>query len=467
MLRILIMVFIGFFGIVLLITGYFYLDRDEIGRRVILYSNNLAQGELSFEEITFNPIQHFPDISLLLKDVKYYENPIGSRNQNEKAVFEIKRLYAALDVQELIGGKIQVSKVSLRNGNIRLVRYPDSTLNLLNAFVPYEQKVEESLPDSSGTELDLDGISLYKLQIEFDDRVESDKEALLLNRLTASFSYTPEMIRSKLETDMELQLVRLSDKVLFSNKELELETAFLFKREAGILQIEPSTLSIDKASMNISGDIDFNENDKFEIQVDGSDYDFSIFQLLLSKEGLKNLKQGDLYFRGNITGNPGHEIPMADFTFGLEDVTLYVPKAQDYIRDLNLSGKFNSGYKGDLSAAILNIDTVLAQLPKGHLNASFYLENFASPEIDLIWDMEASLSGLEKVFNMGFFDTLGGEIVTKCSLLGARFDPDSNFIVADVFKLDIHFDDVSVSIPDVITIQKIDGNIHNDKDTTW
>ena len=91
LLRILIIVLFGLLGIILLLTGYLYLDRDNIGRKVLLYTNNFAQGELSFEEITFDPVRHFPDISLLLKDVDYYENPIGSRNQNEKAVNGVKR----------------------------------------------------------------------------------------------------------------------------------------------------------------------------------------------------------------------------------------------------------------------------------------------------------------------------------------------------------------------------------------
>ena len=68
---------------------------------------------------------------------------------------------------------------------------------------------------------------------------------------------------------------------------------------------------------------------------------------------------------------------------------------------------------------------------------------------------------------MELFDSLGGEIDTECKLLGARFDPDSNHIVADVFSLDVECKDLSISIPDVISIQKIDGNIYNDKDTTW
>ena len=469
LLRILILVFVGLLGIVLVFTGYLYLDRDNIGRRVLLYSNNLAPGELSFMDITFDPMRHFPDISLLLKEVDYYENPVDSRNQNEKAVCQIDRLYAALDIKELIKGKIKVSRISLRNGNIMLVRYPDSTLNLLNAFDPYEKRVKETMQDSTGPalDLDLDQISFYNILVEFDDRVENDKEALLMKRLTSSFSITPEIILCEVKTDMDLQMIRLSDKVQFSNKELGLETAFFFKRDSGILQIEPSTFSIDKASMNISGDIDFNENDRFNIQVNGSDEDFSLFRMVLSREGLKNLKRGELYFRGNIIGTPGRDIPLADFTFGLEDVTMYVPRAKDYIRDLNLSGKFNSGSKGDLSAAILDIDTLLAQLPLGHLHGSLHLENFKAPEIDLIWDMKTSLSGMEKVLKMELFDSLGGEIDTECKLQGARFDPDSNHIVADVFTLDILCDDVSVSIPDVVSIQKIDGNIYNDKDTTW
>jgi AsmA protein len=408
-----------------------------------------------------------------LKDVIYYENPVGSRNQNEKAACDIERLYAAMDILDLFNGKIRVSKVSLHDGNINLVRYPDSTLNLLNAFKSSEQKFEGFLPDSPGTEPDhdmdlhLEQIYLSKIQIRFDDRVENDKEALQMNKLRASFSSTPELIRSEVETEMDLQMVRLSEKILFSNKELSLETAFRFRREAGILQIAPSKLSIGQAMMNISGDIDFNQNDKFNIQVDGSDKDFSLFQMVLSREGLRNLKEGDMYFRGDIIGTPGQEIPVADLAFGLEDVTLYVPRAKDYIRDLNLSGNFHSGSKGDLSAAILDVDTVLAKLPAGHLNAVFHLENFMSPEIDVIWDMEGLLSGLEKILKTELFDSLSGKIDTECKLLGARFDPDSNHIVADVFTFDINCKDLSISIPDVISVQKINGKIYNDRDTTW
>ena len=87
------------------------MDRDNIGRRVLLYTNDLAHGELSFRDISFDPVRHFPDISLLLKGVNYYENPRYVHVIRMKKQFvKLERLYAALDILELIGGKIQVGK---------------------------------------------------------------------------------------------------------------------------------------------------------------------------------------------------------------------------------------------------------------------------------------------------------------------------------------------------------------------
>ena len=472
-----------FLGTLLLLIGfsvYFYVDRDEIGKKILLYSNQITRGDLRFEDITFNPFKHFPSLSLTLVDVSYYEHSIGNRNQNEEAIVDIGRLYAAIDIKDLISGEINVSRIYLQNGNIRLVRYPDSTLNLLNAFQPVVrehemrtgaagQAIADTLsdPDPSELMLDLRQISFQGIRVAFDDRIERDKEALSIERLRASFSYTPEEIRAVLETQLDLEWVRLSDKVLFREKDLGLETAVVFGRQDQMLKIAPSRLSIDQALMNIGGEIDFRENDKFFLEVDGSDHDFSIFQLFLTREGLKNFRSGDLYFRGSITGIPGREIPMADFTFGLDEVRLYVPLADDYIQNLNLSGSFTSGSKGDLSRARLDVDTVQADLPAGHLRASMHLENFNAPRADLLLDMDASLTGLDEIIRIDFIDSLSGNIDADVKILGLRKDPDSNRVVADDFSLEIACKDIAFSIPEVLSFRKADGNIYLQRDTTW
>jgi AsmA protein len=467
--RSLFLLFLGLVVILISLSVYFYLDRDRISRKILLHTNRLTSGELEFEDITFNPFKHFPEISLTLVDVIYFEHHTASRNQNEEALADIGRLYAAIDIVELIRGDISVSKILLEDGHIRLVRYPDSTLNLLNSFKPLEEAempVAE-MEDTTEFNLDIRQVSCYGIQVSFDDRVEGDKEALAVKNMKASFRYAPEEIRTELDTRMVLELVKLSDKVRFRDKSLRLESSITFQRLDRMLEIAPSRLTIDQAMMNIEGEIDFKVNDKFSLEVDGSDHDFSIFQLFLTGEGLENLEKGDLYFKGSITGIPGREIPTADFRFGLQDVLLYVPLADDYIREVKLSGSLNSGSKGDLSGLSLDLDTLQAVLPAGHVNASLHLQDLVSPDLDLILDMEASLVGLDQVLKLDFLDDLQGDIRTQCHLRGLRINRDIPHITADEYAYEISCRDVALSLPGILSLKKVDGRIHADGDTTW
>jgi hypothetical protein len=454
--------------ILLVFTGYLYFDRNRIGRKILLHASQFSKGELEFQEISFNPFKHFPELSLTLVDVTYYEHSIRSRNQNEEAVVDIGRLYAAIDMLDLVRGDINVSGIFLREGNIQLVRYPDSTLNLLNSFKPVEAGENETVEkqDTSSLNLDLRKVTLDGIRVVFDDRVEQVREAFSVNRLKASFRYSPEEIRSVMETSMNLERVQLSDKISFRDKSLELESAVVFRRHDRLLEIAPSTLAVDRALMKIKGEIDFRVNDRFSLEVNGSDHDFSFFQLFLTREGLKNLRRGDLYFNGTITDIPGRELPLADFRFGLDDVLLYVPLAKDYIRDLNLTGTFSSGTKGDLSGARLSIDTMQAVLPYGYLNASLHLADFHSPNLDLMLDMEASLTGLDQVLRLDFLDSLSGGISTHCMLKGVRNDPDSGHVTADDFSLTVNCDRLAFSIPGIMSIRQATGIIRSDRDTT-
>ena len=454
--------------LLLMCAGYFYLERDQIGSKILMYFSQMTSGELDFQDIAFNPFKYFPELSLSLVDVTYYEHAIRSRNQNEVAVVDIGRLDAAVDMADLVRGDINVSRIYLRDGNIQLVRYPDSTLNLLNSFQPIEEKENRTLKKQDTSELNLDirQVTLDGIRTVFDDRVKRDREALSVNRLRASFRYSPDEIRSVMDTRMDLELVRLSDKILFRDRSLELQTAFSFRRNDQLLEIASSKLAIDQALMNIKGEIDFREHDRFIIEVDGSDHDFSMFQLFLTREGLKNLRSGDLFFNGTVTGIPGQELPLANFSFGLDDVSLYVPLARDYIRELNLTGTFSSGSKGDLSGARLDIDTMHAGLPSGYLNASFHMANFDAPDLNLMLDMEASLTGLEEVLRLDFLDSLQGDIGTHCMLKGVRKDTDSGRITADDFFVTIKCDQVACSIPGIMSIKQATGIIRSDKDTT-
>ena len=62
---------LGLIILLLLITGYLFLNRDNISGRLLMSLSSYTRGELKFESIAFNPFIQFPSMSLLMREVEY------------------------------------------------------------------------------------------------------------------------------------------------------------------------------------------------------------------------------------------------------------------------------------------------------------------------------------------------------------------------------------------------------------
>ncbi len=467
-------VFLGMITLMLILTGYLLLDRDNISKRVLLSMNNHTRGELSFESVSFNPFIQFPSMSMLIREVEFYENPIHERNQNEDPLAAIETVYAALDVRELIRGRVEVSRMLFERGEIHLIQYPDTTINLMNAIEiiepqpgrPEEEQkdslvMDVSTLDSSTFEIDLDYILLEDIDIYVDNLVEKNRINLTISTLRARLEYTPEAIRSNLDADIKLESLELSGNNRINNSDIYLETSLVFSRKELNLQLDPSLLIVDRAKLNIEGDVNFKGTGFVDLKFNGSDDDFTLSQLILSETGLKNLEEGDLYFRGTVRDNDLKGIPVLDLLFGINDVRLYVPMTGKHINDLNLSGRFNSGERTDLSAAWLRIDTIHAELPDGYVNGNLFARNINALEFNLNWDMKSNISGFNQIFNFSFMDSLSGMFSTSIIAEGAKYHPDSGYITVNFFEAYLNFNDASVAFPGIMSIEDLNGRIHH------
>ncbi|RLD50173.1 MAG: hypothetical protein DRJ05_19985, partial [Bacteroidetes bacterium] len=186
--------------------------------------------------------------------------------------------------------------------------------------------------------------------------------------------------------------------------------AFLYDQNSGVIEIEPSSLNLENANFKLAGSVDLKNDINLDINVEGTDSDFSFFKLWLSDSGIKNLQSGEVYFNGTIKGPAKHDIPQMEFNFGFTDVTLNIPDVKEQIKDLNLEGFFKSGEKNDFSEAQLEIKSLKGQLPGGYINAHLFLEDFTNPTFDILWDIKSNLHGLVKVLKMDAIESLDGEV---------------------------------------------------------
>jgi hypothetical protein len=423
-----------FVAILLLAFIIFFIFKNDISRAILEKVSDLQQGELTFRNISLSPFAHFPSVSIKLDSLSYYEHTRDSINKDNIPIASFEEIYVAFNVIDLIGGKINVPEITIEGGNVNIITYADSSTNLFNALankqpdsltltkdtssLTFDNKdeskpiVEDTVESDKSSEIDLsvDELTLQNLTLVFNNIALKRNSTFRINELKTSFIYHEKRILSELSTDIVIKEISYPDQTYLTENHIALNTSLSFDEEKNIVEIKPSQLIFEEARFDVEGTIDLGKDGLFDIKIDGSDHDFSFFSLVLSDQGIANLESGDFYFNGTIKGKASSEIPIVKFSFGVKKVDLFIPEINKRISDFNFSGYFSSGSKKDLSGANLQIDNLTAKLPDGYLNGSFYVNNFASPYLDLKWNMKTSLNGFDETFKMNFINNLSGSM---------------------------------------------------------
>lgn len=330
-LRKLLKVFLYFFvtWVIILVAAaaLFYIFKDDISKKLLLSLNDIQKGEITLEDISFSPFAHFPSISIRLNNIVYYEHPINKRDTTEIPIGEFDEIYAAINFMDLIGGKINISKVTIDGGTLNFVTYKDSSVNLFNAlglgkpahlsdnehllptdkFNTDEQKSPEKDKNTSNEDqvidLTIEQLTIKNLMINFENRIFNRTSSYNIKNLSSSFGYQPNFINGSLKTDIKINSIQLADKTFLENTQLNIETNFSFDREKLFIDVQPSHLSFSNTKFDFKGYYDIKNDEYVNFEINGSDQDLSFLKLVLSEEGIKNLKKGAYISRVQSKGN--------------------------------------------------------------------------------------------------------------------------------------------------------------------
>ena len=367
--RLILIILSVFVFLLLTIIILFNYYKDDIGREIILRVNKLHKGELAFENISVNPFVHFPNVSLALKEVNYFEHPADQRLVDSMPIIKLEKLYVAFDIIDLIKGNVTASKILLKNGRVALITYADSSLNLVNAFSLKQNtnlQQQDTLPEKSlDYELNLEKIVFDNIDVTYDDLPNKNYSAYIINTIDASLNYMPDTIKCMVNSNITIEEAKLNKGLTLKNKRINWETAIIFDRNSLKIIIEPSSFSLDRANFTLEGYIDLPDDGFIDITVKGDDKDFSILNLFLKSTVVENIEQGDLFFNGTVVGKLNKGIPQIECSFGIKDVKIQIPNTNQSISKLNLKGSFKSGVEEEFSKAKLKVEKITDQLTVG------------------------------------------------------------------------------------------------------
>ena len=429
--------------------------------KVILFSLNAKQnGEFKLDNINFVPLRHFPNLSINLSNLSYFERKSSKRNSDEQPIARINNFYLGLNLADLLRGNLNVSKIIIDDGDLTIVTYPDSSINLIKAL-GIKEKMSES-EEKKETVLNIQKLLINDLHLRFKNYLKERESTFLVKNLEVRFEYKNQEAYLDLITSILVENVKLNEILSLQNRDLDLNIKLHMDKDKK-LEVKEGKLELEKTVFKFDGSFNPKNDGELLLNIDGSDASLDLFSQLLREEEKKKFKKGDFYFRGTVSGKTFTEFPLIDFSIDLKNVELVNPSTNRKIKNLNLKGHFNSGNKDDFSKAILKVDTLYADFPSGSLKLSGSVKNFSIPEFDVQFFLNADLTGLDKVFKLDFMENLKGKIEIDDRFKGKYILKEKKFL-SDINIGNIFFEDFGFNIPGIFKIDRLNGHILRKKD---
>lgn len=470
----------------------FQLNKDKIASSLLLRVNGYQNGELVFDDLNFNPFIHFPNVSIVLYEIKYYEEKQVLSDADTVPILSLEKLYIDFNLIDLLQGEVNVPNIHLENGSLNLLTDEKGVLNLIKAInkpkvikpVSTKQKKKPTAPDSLKLKklkpkkktvdkkvkeptppliLDLKNIYLTNIDVRYIDEKEKFSSHYQLQSLQASLQYLPDTIICALDTKVLLLSAYIANSFRVDSIQIGLNTRLNLDRAFENLRIEPSELEIDEASFLAHGTISFKGNGAIDMAIKGIDEDFGMLNLVFTNIGIDNIEKGEMYFDASINGQLFKGIPKIEGKFGIDDLQINIPFTSQKVSDLKMRASFNSGDLDKLEGASFQLTELSAKLPKGKLQGQLTFVNFLAPQLEVDFFIKSEISGFEKLIKVGGLEKMAGIFELKTNFKG-EYDRENKTWNKEEDYSHIIFKDVSISKTASKNIDAINGKISLQRD---
>ena len=108
LIKVVVWILMGFISLILLITLVFYLGRNYFMGKAVSYLNEQQPGEVQMGQMKLIPFLNFPNITLQLQSVNYYEKEVLSDSSDCAPIISLNKVHVTLDAMDLIRGDVMV-----------------------------------------------------------------------------------------------------------------------------------------------------------------------------------------------------------------------------------------------------------------------------------------------------------------------------------------------------------------------
>ena len=423
------------------IIGFVFYDdvEDWITTEVQNYLVEIEYGDLEIGEMDLSLLRHFPNMTVEINQIRFYEKKDSLRTPNEPPILSSEQLNLTIDSWELIRRKnLIVTLLSIENGNLDVLTYEDNKTNLERAFTQKKKQTEKLKPeDTTGQKkskpkpiklnkdikkpddsqpllsVQLEEIWLKNISLKYNNPSEHYSSQIELEEFRGKLILNNRGISCDLKTNFEIvksaQLPTIAKQGTMSLS-LDLDYTDASKQ----IEIREGNLRFKNLNVALSGSYDHNKGNYADIAFDASSNNISFLSKLVQEDILKKngplVNKAKIILKGTIKGKMEDNIPKIDVDFGIDDLSIVLPAGKGKINDLGFEGELHTGVAADFSEARFAIRNLQGEMPGGSISGNVDIRNFKKPYVKSNMELSLVLDGLDDVFHLANMDSLQGKI---------------------------------------------------------
>ena len=442
-------------------TSFLYIQRDQIAEELLLTINTRINGEIQFDEVSFNPFVEFPKMSVDLNGTSLYLNS-DSAGIESTPFARMERIRGALNINSLFDDQLMITEIILENGEFNLVRYQDSTFNI-DGLIIEENAIQKKDNNQDSTiqvldfDLNLEQLRMNDITVTSENQILDNFSSVSLQNLVFDLSIDSLGITGSLNATVLVDSLSLAGIERIDDAEVTLQTAIHYSTPENILTLDKSLLATRNSTFEFEGFLDFNEEGSLDFRLRAEDPFFSLSEYLLKNVQYEDLESGNIFLDGRVYSDSFYKMPIMDFDFGIKSLKMNFPRINGALKDLTVIGRFESGTKADLSEASLAVDTLYGEFKDGFVKGALFLNDLTHPKFDLYVTSRLEMGRSAEQIKFKELENISGHLESNIVVLAGDLNLNSNDFTYGFMEADLTFDSLTMALPGAFDISYLNG----------
>ena len=374
---------------VIILFGLSLFHHKTVHNELVDFINKELDGKITFQEFSFSYLRHFPRVHINLRDI--------SVKDDTTEIAKITNLDLLLNLKGFWGKKLKVERLTLNDGEIHLIT--DSLGHKPHIF---GRKNKSSSTSPGAWLVNENNIKILNFRLYITNEIKGNSNYIHIKDAQFELITQDSLLLLKGSFEGELDSLISNNSLLFKGLPLEgRELVFTIDRYSGVNILKEGYVMVHALKIEPRLKIKHHKDGNLiELHLLGEDNFNDILTLFEFHTGIDLIQvnsDAKLKISYNLNGfvNPFLR-PYSELDFDISEAEFTSDDLPFPIKLDRITGNYNNGEEHLPGTAVLQIDTVLAEVSDSFIKGRFKLSNLKDPFVDAHFISQMDMTHLIK-----------------------------------------------------------------------